>query len=54
MQQVPPAERFPLVARIRGNNEKEGIEILRAAGISAVPDLKSSAQAVVAAAGRAP
>jgi succinyl-CoA synthetase beta subunit len=54
MQQVPPADRFPLVARIRGNNEKEGIEILRAAGISAVPDLKASAQAVVAAAGRSP
>ena len=51
MQQVPVAERFPLVARIRGNNEKEGIEILRTAGISAVPDLKSSAQAAVAAAG---
>jgi succinyl-CoA synthetase beta subunit len=50
IQQVPASERFPLVARIRGNNEKEGIEILRAAGISSVPDLKSSAQAVVAAA----
>jgi succinyl-CoA synthetase beta subunit len=54
MQKVPPAERFPLVARIRGNNEKEGVEILRAAGISSVPDLKASAQAVVAAAGRDP
>ncbi|MFY9716865.1 MAG: ADP-forming succinate--CoA ligase subunit beta [Thermoplasmata archaeon] len=54
MQQVPVAERFPLIARIRGNNEKEGVEILRAAGVSSVPDLKASAQAVVAAAGRAP
>jgi len=54
MQQVPVAERFPLVARIRGNNEKEGVEILRAAGISSVPDLKASAQAVVAAAGGRP
>ncbi len=50
MQQVPATERFPLVARIRGNNEKEGIEILRGAGITSVPDLKTSAQAVVAAA----
>jgi succinyl-CoA synthetase beta subunit len=50
MQEVPPADRFPLVARIRGNNEKEGVEILRAAGVSSVPDLRSSAQAVVAAA----
>jgi succinyl-CoA synthetase beta subunit len=54
MQQVPAAERFPLIARIRGNNEKEGVEILRAAGISSVPDLKASAQAVVAAAGGSP
>ncbi len=54
MRQVPAADRFPLVARIRGNNEKEGIEILRAAGITATPGLKESAQAVVAAAqGRA-
>jgi succinyl-CoA synthetase beta subunit len=50
MGQVPPAERFPLVARIRGNNEAEGIEILRAAGVTAVPDLRSSAQAAVEAA----
>ncbi len=50
MDQVPPAERFPLVARIRGNNEREGIEILRAAGITSIPSLKDSAQAVVAAA----
>jgi len=47
---VPAAERFPLVARIRGNNEAEGIAILRAAGVTSVPDLRSSAQAVVAAA----
>ncbi len=50
MQQVPPSDRFPLVARIRGNNEKEGTEILRAAGVVAVPSLKESAQAAVAAA----
>ncbi len=48
---VPAAERFPLVARIRGNNEAEGIAILRAAGVTSVPDLRASAQAVVAAAG---
>jgi succinyl-CoA synthetase beta subunit len=51
MRQVPATERFPLVARIRGNNEKEGIEILRAAGITSIPDLRASAQAVVTAAG---
>jgi succinyl-CoA synthetase beta subunit len=50
MQQVPASDRFPLVARIRGNNEKEGIEILRAAGVTSIPSLKDSAQAVVAAA----
>ena len=51
---VPAADRFPLVARIRGNNETEGIAILRSAGVTSVPDLKASAQAVVAAArGRA-
>jgi succinyl-CoA synthetase beta subunit len=54
LQEVPVADRFPLVARIRGNNEKEGVEILRAAGVSSVPDLKESAQAVVAAARGAP
>jgi len=48
MKQVPTAQRFPIVARIRGNNEKEGTEILRAAGITAVPQLKESAQAAVA------
>ncbi|HTW40212.1 MAG TPA: ADP-forming succinate--CoA ligase subunit beta [Thermoplasmata archaeon] len=51
MSQVPPEDRFPLVARIRGNNEKEGIEILRSAGITSIPTLRESAQAVVAAAG---
>jgi len=50
MQQVPAAERFPLVARIRGNNEAEGIAILRSAGVTAVPDLRASAQAAVDAA----
>lgn len=50
MKQVPEADRFPLVARIRGNNEKEGIEILRAAGIVSIPTLRESAQAVIAAA----
>lgn len=50
MGQVPAAERFPLVARIRGNNEAEGVAILKAAGIISIPDLKASAQAVVAAA----
>jgi succinyl-CoA synthetase beta subunit len=50
MRQVPAAERFPLVARIRGNNEKEGVEILRAAGITSIPELRASAQAVVSAA----
>lgn len=53
MDQVPAAERFPLVARIRGNNEEEGIAILQKAGITARRDLKESAQAVVAAAGGA-
>jgi succinyl-CoA synthetase beta subunit len=52
MQQVPASERFPLVARIRGNNEKEGVAILQAAGITSIPSLKESAQAVVAAAGK--
>ncbi len=51
MRQVPADDRFPLVARIRGNNEVEGVEILRAAGITSIPSLKESAQAVVAAAG---
>ena len=48
---VPLSERFPLVARIRGNNETEGIAILRSAGVVSNPDLKASAEAVVAAAG---
>jgi len=50
MGTVPADQRFPLVARIRGNNEAEGIAILRAAGVTSVPDLRASAQAVVAAA----
>ena len=50
MRQVPPADRFPLVARIRGNNEAEGITILRAAGVTAISDLRASAQAAVDAA----
>jgi succinyl-CoA synthetase beta subunit len=53
MSQVPAADRFPLIARIRGNNEKEGIEILRAAGVTSIPSLKDSAQAVIRAAGGA-
>ncbi|HYA70997.1 MAG TPA: ADP-forming succinate--CoA ligase subunit beta [Thermoplasmata archaeon] len=54
MQQVPAAERFPLVARIRGNNEAEGIALLRSAGVTAISDLRASAQAAVdAARGRA-
>jgi len=54
IHQVPAADRFPLVARIRGNNETEGIEILRAAGVTSTPELKQSAQAVVAAAAGRP
>lgn len=50
MAQIPAAERFPLVARIRGNNELQGIEILRTAGITALSSLKESAESVVAAA----
>ena len=54
MRQVPAADRFPLVARIRGNNEAEGIAILRSAGVTAISDLRASAQAAVdAARGRA-
>ncbi|MFZ0892721.1 MAG: ADP-forming succinate--CoA ligase subunit beta [Thermoplasmata archaeon] len=48
MKQVVPAERFPLVARIRGNNENEGRAILKEAGITSLSNLKESAQAVVA------
>lgn len=59
MKLVPEENRFPLVARIRGNNEDLGRQILQAAGITALSDLKASAQAVVAAerprvAGKAP
>ena len=51
---VPAAERFPLVARIRGNHEEEGTQILRAAGVTSVPDLRASAQAAVEAARERP
>jgi succinyl-CoA synthetase beta subunit len=47
MQRVPENERFPLVARIRGNNEDEGRALLQGAGITALSDLQSSARAVV-------
>ncbi len=47
MTQVPDSDRFPLVARIRGNNEDLGRQILESAGITALSDLKASAQAVV-------
>ncbi len=54
MKLVPDTDRFPLVARIRGNNEEEGIAILRAAGVTSLRDLKESVQAAVAAAGAHP
>jgi succinyl-CoA synthetase beta subunit len=47
---IPQSERFPLIARIRGNREKEGIELLKAAGVTSEPDLRASAEAVIAAA----
>jgi succinyl-CoA synthetase beta subunit len=50
MRQVPAGERFPLIARIRGNNEEEGIAILREAGVTSLHELRESAQAAVAAA----
>ena len=53
LKQVPSTERFPLVARIRGNNEAEGIAILRSADVIARTDLKECAQAVVAASAQA-
>lgn len=53
LKEIPPAERFPLVARIRGNNEAEGVAILRAAGVSSQPDLRESVQSVIRAAGGA-
>jgi succinyl-CoA synthetase beta subunit len=49
LAQVPESERFPLVARIRGNNEELGRQILQTAGITALSDLKDSAQSTVAA-----
>lgn len=50
MAQVPASEKFPLIARIRGNNEVEGIEILRNAGVTSLRELEESAKAAVAAA----
>jgi len=49
---VPSGDRFPIVARIRGNSEAEGIQILRSAGITSLSDLRASAQAAVEAARR--
>jgi succinyl-CoA synthetase beta subunit len=54
MKTVPESERFPLVARIRGNNEAEGVAILREAGIASTSDLKESVKATVAAAAASP
>lgn len=51
MREIPTSERFPLVARIRGNNEVEGVAILREAGITSLQDLKESVQSAIAAAG---
>lgn len=48
MQEIPSPERFPLVARIRGNNEAEGRAILEKAGVGSNPDLKAAVQAVIA------
>jgi succinyl-CoA synthetase beta subunit len=49
MKQVPASEKFPLIARIRGNNETEGIAILREAGVISMRELEESAKAAVAA-----
>ncbi len=46
MARAPP--RFPLVARIRGNNEKEGVAILKAGGVGSYTDLAESVRHVVA------
>ncbi|HUI38796.1 MAG TPA: ADP-forming succinate--CoA ligase subunit beta [Thermoplasmata archaeon] len=54
MKQVPPETRFPLVARIRGHNEAEGVALLREAGITSLSDLRESVRAVVDAAGNPP
>ncbi|MCI4368783.1 MAG: ADP-forming succinate--CoA ligase subunit beta [Thermoplasmata archaeon] len=48
MSQVPEGERFPLVARIRGNNEAEGTQILERAGVASLKGLKESVEKVVA------
>jgi succinyl-CoA synthetase beta subunit len=49
MQQVPPSDRFPLVARLRGNNEAEGAAILRGAGFTALLDFQEAVRSAVAA-----
>ncbi|MGA7922860.1 MAG: ADP-forming succinate--CoA ligase subunit beta, partial [Thermoplasmata archaeon] len=54
MKQVPSGERFPLVARIRGNNEAEGVAILRQANVTSLTDLRESVQAVIEAARHVP
>jgi succinyl-CoA synthetase beta subunit len=54
MDQLPRKDRFPLVARIRGNNEAEGVKILREAGITATYDLKESVQSAIHAAEKPP
>lgn len=46
LKQAKPT--FPLVARIRGNQEKEGIALLKGAGIGTYPDLAEAARNVVA------
>jgi succinyl-CoA synthetase beta subunit len=46
LKQAKPT--FPLVARIRGNNEKEGVALLKGAGIGSYPDLAEAARHVVA------
>jgi succinyl-CoA synthetase beta subunit len=46
MKVAPP--KFPMVARIRGNNEKEGVAILKAGGVGSYTDLAESVRHVVA------
>jgi succinyl-CoA synthetase beta subunit len=50
MRRVPEADRFPLIARLRGNNEAEAIAMLHEAGIASMRDIKDSARAAVDAA----
>jgi succinyl-CoA synthetase beta subunit len=45
MRISPP--QFPLVARIRGNNEREGVSLLREAGVNSFTDLAQAARRVV-------